>query len=617
MDVETSGLDWKRNHIVGYVVTFGPNPDDSYYVPFRHAGGANVGGRVGPATATGWDGRLAPGEAELIRALDRPGASLFGHNLAFDLRFMHRTGFTMKPRIEDTMINEPLLDEFVGRYSLEACANRYRVQAKKSAEIKTYIMSKFAGVSDRDAMSNFWRLAGDDAMAVDYAVGDGTTTWQLRDCQMQKIREVTFDVDGVTPLPSLERVWDVESRLIPVLVRMMVRGVKVDEERLGQVIATINGETEELMNRFPSGFNALSHDDVRAWMEKHGHTDWPTTPKGKPSFVASWLDGYDAGKLIIKVRKNNNIISSFINPLLERHLHNGRVHCSFNQLRSDEYGTVTGRLSSSEPNMQQVPKHDEELGRLFRSAFVPDFEIWGERDYSQIEPRLMAFYTRSRVFLHDYRTNPKADAHTAVAQAANRNWHNLSKAEQKYYRNNFGKRINQTVITGGGRGVLIEKYKVPADEVDDMLRLYHRTLPELKPFQKAAALRYRRRGFVLSLLNRRARLMDPDRDYTALNRLLQCGNADILKMKMVEVDDYLASEAKGGVRPPVEMLLNCHDALSFQFDESARKVYDQCKDVLQDFSSENAMIKLDLPIVVDEGEGPNWAVATYGEETDG
>lgn len=615
-DSETSGLDWRHHHIVGYVVTFSPDPRDSYYVPFRHLGNANVGGRNGPPTKDGWDGKLAPGERELITALDKPGTTMCGHNMAFDLKFLSRVGFKFRPRVEDTMINEPLLDELVGRYSLEACCQRHKVQSKKSSEIKAHIRQLFPEVT-KDEMGHYWRLAGDDRVAVEYACGDGTSTWQLRDAQMKELEA-----------QELMRVWDVESRLIPVLARMMVRGIKVDEARLDWLLderakGSPAYKVVQLLNAFPPDFNERSPIDVRAWMERHGETGWPMTapsktfPNGQPSFTADWLEKSEAGKKIVDLRKLTNLRNSFILPLKERHLWNGRVHTTFNQLRGDEYGTVTGRLSSSEPNMQQVPKHDEELGRLFRSAFVPDFDWWGERDYSQIEPRLLAYYTRAKALLDAYRTDPNTDAHMAVSKAINAAKiasGEMDAAALKKYRNDIGKRINQTLVTGGGKGVLVSKYKVPADQVDKAWNDYFRAMPEIRPFQKRAAMRMRQRGYVIDLLGRRARLNDPNFDYRATNRLLQCGNASILKDKMVAVDDYLESESKGGKRPACEVLLNCHDALSFQFDESARRVYDHCKIIMEDFSSEQATIKLDLPIIVDQGEGRNWATASYGEE---
>jgi DNA polymerase-1 len=118
----------------------------------------------------------------------------------------------------------------------------------------------------------------------------------------------------------------------------------------------------------------------------------------------------------------------------------------------------------------------------------------------------------------------------------------------------------------------------------------------------------RQRGHILTLLGRRCRLLDPDKDYVALNRALQGGNADILKLKLVEIDEYL-----DGVGRPVDLLLNCHDAISYQFDEDDRKHYEHCLKIMTGFGPDDA-IKLDVPITVDTGEGRTWAEATWGPE---
>lgn len=601
VDVETSGLNWRKNHIVGYVVTFGPAPQDSYYIPFRHFGNANVGERSGPTTAENWDEKLAPGERELVTALDQQGTTLFGHNMSFDLKFLSRVEFTFRPRIEDTIINAPLIDELQGKFSLEFCANDAGVQAKKSAQMSNYLCEKFniPAAKAKEAMGHFWRLPGDDSMAMEYATGDGTTTWQLRDWQMKEIEK-----------QELTRVWDVESRLIPVLARMSVKGIRIDEERFTWLKTYIKSSIDALKREFPEDFNERSSLDVRHWMEQHGHTDWPTTANGQPSMIAAWLENYEAGKKVIKIRKLSVLRDTFALPLQVTHLHNGRVHTNFNQLRGDEYGTVTGRLSSDSPNLQAVPKHDEETGRLYRSIFVPDPSMtWASVDYNQCEPRLLAYYSRCKVLFDGYMSDPPVDAHTAVAVAANRRWHTLTPSEQKHYRNAYAKRINQTIITGGGKNVLVEKYKVPREEVDQVWNDYFRAMPEVRMIQKKMSKRMEDRGYLLTLLGRRCRLQHRDKSYVALNRALQGGNADILKLKMVEVDEYLDSIGR-----PLDMLLNCHDATEFQFPEEARKHYQECLRIMQDFASNGAVIKLDIPMTVDAGEGPNWAVATYGPE---
>lgn len=614
IDVETSGLDWKRNHIVGYVVCFGPNDADSYYIPFRHLGDANIGGRQGPATATNWDGELASGERELIEAIDKQGVTNFGHNYGFDLRFMAKVGMKFRSRCEDTIINAPLLNEFQGKFSLEHCCTLAKVQAKKGAMINDYLCGKFpeAAKAPKQAMSHFWRLAGNDPMAVTYAEGDGPSTWQLRDAQMKDILKI--DTYAGREMPSLEQVWDVESRLIPVLARMSVHGIKIDEEGLSNLRREIKTGLERLYGAFPSGFNARSPKDVQDWMTKHGCTDWPRTapttrfPNGSPSINKAWLENHEAGRQIVKVRKLETLRDTFVMPLQTDHLFKGRVHTTYNQLRNDKFGTVTGRLSSNDPNLQAVPKHDEEIGRMFRSIFVPDEEmIWGSPDFNQCEPRLLAYYSGCKVLMEGYHANPPLDAHTAVAMVANKNWHNLSKAEQKQYRGEISKRINQTVITGGGKGVLVSKYKMDPNDVDKFWNDYFKAMPEIRTIQKKMSKVFRERGYILTLLNRRCRLVD-DRDYTALNRALQGGNSDVIKLKMVEVDEYLEREGR-----PIDMLNTCHDAVDYQFSEENRQHYTKSLQIMEDFGK-GAVIKLNLPLPVDGGEGKTWSEATYGPQ---
>lgn len=618
-DAETSGLDFKRNHIVGHVLSFGPAPQDSYYLPVRHAPGGNIGGQKGPQTAFSWDRKLHPVEQDLIKHLDRPGLTMIGHNLHFDLKFLSTIDFDFNPRCEDTMINEPLLDEFVGRYSLESCAHRRGVQHKKSDVMIAHLNATFPETRPlgKSAMGHFWRLSGDDPVAVEYAEGDGTTTWQLRDKQTVQLCKV--DHFRGKPVPTLEQVWDVESRLIPVLARMSVRGIKIDEQALSNLKKHIKTNLERLYNAFPSGFNAKSPNNVREWMEQHGHTDWPMTapsrkfPYGQPSFVQGWLQNSDAGKKIVEVRKFETLRDTFVMPLEMQHVWKGRVHPTINQMKSDEYGTIAGRLSESDPNLTAVPKHDDEtqvvpMGPLYRALFVSDEgKIWGNADYNQCEPRLLAEYSGCKALIKGYMANPPVDAHTTAAMYANKNWPNLSPADKKYYRNQYAKRINQTIITGGGKGVLVSKYKVPVDEVDTVWRDYHRAMPEIRIIQKKMEARFRERGYMLTLLNRRCRLDDPDRSYVALNRILQGGNADILKIKLVETDEYLRSVGR-----PVDVLNSIHDDVAYQFSEDERKHYDKCLQIMQSFGPDD-VIQLNIPMPVDTGEGANWGIATYGE----
>lgn len=626
-DAETSGLDWRVHHVVGHVVTFGPRPDDSYYLPFRHAGGGNVGGHAGPQTKDGWDGKLAPGEKELMVGVFRTGQRIVGHNLAFDLKFGYRLIGTQAftPQFEDTMINAPLINEFGGKFTLDACAQRWDVQAKKGELLYQHIVNSFPGEgilpTAKSAMGHYWRLAGDDKIAVEYAEGDGTTTWQLRDKQMVNINEqVEYRrVGGEPEYTSLVKVHDIESRLIRVLARMTCKGIKVDVEYFEALRDRLNKQIAQLIEQDfeghpdPDNVSFQAGTDVRWFMEKHGVTDWPMTPKTKkPSFPESWLRLSEPGRKIVAGRQIVHMRNSFLNPLLDEHIWKGRVHANFNQLRGDDYGTIIGRLSADSPNLQQAHKRDPVRGRMLRGGFIPDDGmVFAEADYRQCEPVLLAYVSRCKVLLEGFRAVPPVDAHTAVTRSMNlhRGYDNWTKEQQKLAREN-GKRINQTLITGGGKGVIVEKYGADPAEVDQQYKDYFKAMPEIKVTQNAMLQVFKRRGYMVTLLGRRLHLPygRSDLAYVALNRYLAGGNADIIKSKMVEIDDYLESVGR-----PIDMLNSIHDALDFQFAPEHRAVYNECIDIMQRFGP-NDLITLDVPLGVDHDEGKNWAVATFGEE---
>lgn len=601
-DAETSGLDWRNNFICGHVLTFGPGPADSFYLPVRHCDGGNLcDWKIGTsAELQQWE--LHPIEDELIRLLDRQDLTVIGHHLNFDLRFLWRSGLRLRARYVDTIINAALIDEWQGRYSLEFCAEKAKVQAKKKEQINAHLCATFpiAAKDQKNAMAHFWRLNGKDPIGVEYAAGDGTTTWQLNDYQQKELDK-----------QDLRRVYSIECGLIPVLARMSCFGIAIDELRFGKLRMELKQELSAMQAKLPANFNVRSPTDVKDWCEQNGHTDWPMTPpsrlhpEGQPSLAEAWLSTFEAGQQIVDIRKLMTLRDSFLMPLQVKHIWKGRVHTTFNQLRGDDFGTLTGRLSSSEPNLQQASKHDEKIGRMHRSIFVPDKgKIWGTADFSQIEPRLLAMYSNCRVLIDGYNADPPVDAHTSVAMACNKNWSSMTAAEQKYYRNAIAKRINQTLLTGGGKGVLVKKYKMDPQEVDRVWNDYFRTMPEIKSIQKRMDLAMRQRGYIVTLLGRRCRLNDPNKSYVALNRALQGGNADIMKQALVDIDAYLESEGR-----PVQMLNTVHDSIDFQFDEDHRKVYEHCLKLMC-AAGRNLGIKM-VPVVVDTGEGASWAEASF------
>lgn len=585
-DCETTGLDWRTDKLVGHVWTLGPRPCDTYYIPVRHGEDHNTG-NLHKSAANYF-------EDQMRRILGtRRDLHLVGHHFQFDLMFLHSLGIDPISTLEDTEVNDALLDEHAASHSLESACHRIGATAKKGDQLYQHLAGKFGGPPERrKQMGNFWRLAGDDPVGFDYAAGDGVSTWDLLTKQ-----RAALEAEELTSIAKLE------SRVTRVLYRMIRRGTKIDEERLAQVLVYVEKGIEEAARFFPNNFNVNAPSQVQALFEKNDITDWPMTaptlrfPQGNPSFKEEWLKKTEIGRAILVERKFRHLKESFLIPLRDRHLYKGRVHANFTQMANDEFGTITGRLSSNGPNLQQVHKRNEELGRLFRSIFVPDEGLdWWDADLSQCEPRLLAHYSGSRVLTEGYLSKPSVDAHSSVAKAAG-----IGRED--------GKRLNQTLITGGGKKKIIAMLGANGADIYDA---YFMAMPEVKRLQREASNRMSARGYVISLLGRRARLQSPDKGYLAINRLLQCGNADIIKKAMADIDDHFESYGD-----EVSMLNTAHDALAFQADRTNNDHIEQMDEALRlftDYGPERRSTFLRVPMVADFGIGRNWAEATYPSE---
>lgn len=382
-DTESSGVDWRVNNPIGYVIgapsfDWKITPDDVVYVPVRHGGGGNLPGC--PALTKPDDPiTLHPFEEALAKAFEyrNQNAAKFGrtagHNIKFDCHFSANAGIMLGRRIACTQDRAAMLNEYQRKYSLDACAEAMGVTAKLGDELYAHMATQFGGVANRDQMGNYWRLAGNDPLGYGYAVGDGVSTWELYAAQEKKLRE-----------EEMEFIANMEADLIWTVFRMERRGIKVDRERIQELREKTERQIAAALGQFKLGFNTRSPLDVKAAMEEAGHTDWPKTEKGAPSFTEKWLKTTEVGKRIINIRQMTNLLNSFVNPLEERHMHKGRVHASLNQLKSDDKGTISGRFSCSNPNLQQVPKHNKALAIPFRRLFVADegYTFW-ERDFSQ------------------------------------------------------------------------------------------------------------------------------------------------------------------------------------------------------------------------------------------
>jgi DNA polymerase I-like protein with 3'-5' exonuclease and polymerase domains len=602
-DTETSGLDWKIHNPVGYVIT--KDAIDNFYIPVRHGGGGNLYDPDCPALTTPTDPItphyfekfLAAAFAERSRlAKENPGQYLvIMHHAKFDMHFSANAGIIIGRNIEDTQINEPLLDDSQRSYSLANCAERRGVQAKLGDDLYKRI-SQITGIplgsKPSTIMEHYWRTSGTDDMAVEYAKQDGMTTLLLREAQYPLLVEN----DGVK---SMELVHRIESRLVYTLFRMERKGIKVNMGYVDQLKASIIEELAQAKKALPDGFNERSPKQTREVMESAGVTNWPVTDAGNPSFTEKFLKQSEPGKAIMALRQMSNLLSKFVDPLIESHVHKGRVHANLNQLKGDETGAIGGRLSCSSPNLQAVTKRNKKLGPKFRKSFVADEGmVMYENDYSQCEPCLFAHYSGEPALIRGYNADPPEDMHDVVAKMLGVD------------RDVTAKRMNMGILTGMQSRTFAEHMDWPIVKATESFNAWFALFPNIKGLQARAKQNMLSRGYIRTLLGRRCGIDDKRFAYKATSRLIQGGNADIIKAKLLEIDEWLEEHGDVG-----ELLMTIHDSIIFQVPKGpvgevvAKEIYKIATNLQND-----GVFDLRVPIRMDSHYGEDWATATYGQE---
>ena len=580
-DAETSGLDWRHNHIVGHVLTFGPGPQDTFYIPVRHAPGNNLHGDIQiPVTDNGWKGDVHWFEVEMIKALE--GKLMVFHNGAFDMRFLHRIGWRPSGPMRDTMIAAYLTNELRRSFSLDACCKDERVQAKKGDDLYAYLGEKFGCAADRSSMAFYWRTDPADYPVWDYAVGDGTSTWQLDDVLVKAIDTPYYITDKREY--TLTKVADVEFKIMPILHRMSMRGVKIDEEYFQALKQRTKSDYDAAVAKL-GGINTRSSKDMEQYFRKHGITDWPLTETGRPSFAGPWLATTEPGKVIVTTKKYGTLLSNFLVPMFDKYLYNGRVHPQIHQTRDEEYGTKTGRMSVTDPNLSAIPgKRQGGLGKTFRQGFIADDGMeFGEFDYSTCEIRICAHYCGAKLWVDGF--NNGIDAHTSIADGLT-------------IPRRHAKTINLAIMTGAGKGKIASELGLSEAEGMKVVNDYFDGLPELKEFQKTSTRIFKNRGFMSTLLGRRLQLADPQKAYTALNRLTQGGNADMTKASLIAMD------------PIVDLKMPVHDSNLVQFPRGDDKTMVRAAQAMVDVCAD---LGLKVPMEAEMGRGLNWGEATFSE----
>ena len=522
-----------------------------------------------------------------------PATKIF-HNAMYDVCWIRKLGIKINGLVVDTMIAASLIDENRFAYSLNALSWDYLGHGKNEAALNEEAKSR-----GLDPKADMWQLP---AMAVgSYAEKDAELTLEL----WQLFKKEILHQD-------IESVFNLETDLFPCLVDMRFLGVRVDVERAHKLKQDLQLQENLLLSQVKKESNI----DVQIWaarsiakvFDKLGLDYERTTKTQAPSFTKNFLQEHKhpVVKAIAQAREINKAHTTFIDTII-KYEHCGRIHAEINQIRSDQGGTVTGRFSYNNPNLQQLPARNKDLGPMIRSLFLPeDKHTWGCFDYSQQEPRLVAHYAALYKFpsvfdvVEAYNAMDNTDFHQTVADMAQ-----IPRSQAKT--------INLGLFYGMGKTKLQAELGVTKEKAKELFDTYHAKVPFVKQIMNAASNRAQERGQIRTLLGRLCRfhLWEPNmfgmhkalphedalkehgpgirRAYTykALNKLIQGSAADMTKKAMVEL-------YKEGLIGQIQI----HDELdlSVESPEHAKKIIE---------IMENA-VKLEVPNKVDYESGENW-----------
>ena len=591
-NIKSKGPGWPTGdgEIVGYAIA---TDDWAHYVPVRHLGGGNLDEKI----VNRW----------LKKVFESPADKIM-HNAQYDAGWIRQSGFTINGKIIDTMVIAALLDENRFSYSLNALSYDHLSKTKSEKEL-----NEAASAFGVDPKAEMWKMP---AMFVGpYATDDAKLTLDLWNYFSVEINK-----------QGLAKIADLELSLLPCLIDMTWKGVRVDLDKAESLRNTLLKREKETLHKIKK----LTGLEIEVWAAQSIakafdklDIKYERTEKGAPSFTKSFLKDHphELSKLIVDVRNLNKTSGTFINTILKHCHKDGRIHSHINQIRSDQGGTVSGRISMNNPNLQQIPARDPELGPMIRSLFLPEEgEQWASIDFSQQEPRILVHYAHvfgisrkiplkgAAEFVEAYNDDPTTDFHTMVAE--------MAQIARK-----SAKTINLGMMYGMGVNKLSEQLGIEVEEAKSIIRQYHERVPFVKGLMNGVMNHLNERdssGSVRSLLGRKCRfdLWEPDRfemnkalpfepavqeygkttklkrayTYKALNRLIQASAADMTKKAMVDI-------YQSGRIP----LIQIHDELAISV--KSRPDAENISRIM-----ENAVL-LEVPNKCDVEVGSSWGTA--------
>ena len=582
-NIQTLGPGWARNdgNIVGIAVAAG---DYKGYFPIRHQNGHNLD----PDMTMRW----------FKKQMATPDIQKVMHNATYDAGWLRAEGVEVQGKLIDTMIAAPLVNENRFSYSLNNLGRDYIDMRKDERMLRA--AAKDWGI---DPKADMWKLPPKFVGA--YAEQDALMTlklWEYLQIELSK--------------DELGHIFELETSLIPMMLDMRAKGVRVDLDKAARVKKDLEGKAQQVHKNIKDKTGV----DIQPWasasvqkMFEALNLQYPTTDAGAPSFTKQYLSSHphEMCQQLVRLRELDKASSTFVESIL-RHEHKGRIHCEFHQLRSDDGGTVTGRFSSSNPNLQQIPARDPEIKAAIRGLFIPEEgEKWGSFDYASQEPRLLVHFAAS---MPDNLRHPMVDTIVEEYHKGDVDLHQMV-ADMAGISRKEAKTVNLGIMYGMGVGKLANQLSITDDEAKGLLETHRQKVPFVKQLASIATQQGSTKGQIRTLLGRKCRfhLWEPRSfgynkaypheqalekygigirrafTYKALNKLIQGSAADQTKQAMA--DCY-----KEGLLP----LLTVHDELCFSIesDEQAARIKDIMENGLNDV--------LLVPSRVDQELGENW-----------
>jgi len=583
--LKTRGPGWMTNngHIIGVAVAV-----DGWkgYYPIRHENGFNFD----PSRVLKWTAKTLSTDAIKI-----------AHNAVYDLGWLHAEGIKVNGPIVDTMSMATILNENKFSYALNSVGKDLLNEIKDESKLKQAAID--FGVDSKNEMYKLPAI-----FVGDYAEQDADLTLRL-----YKTMRVMIDKE------SLSSVYKLEMQILPIVFEMMKRGVRVDVEQAHRYKKTFKNTEKKILDSIfkdtDIAVDIWAADSVAKVFDKL-KIEYPRTEKTeKPSFTKDFLSKHEhpIAQKIVQAREFNKLQTTFLDTIF-KHEKNNRIHASIHQLRDGVSGTVSGRFSYSNPNLQQLPSRNPDIKKKIRGLFLPEEgSVWGSFDYSQQEPRLATHYAfnlgcdGAEEVVNIYNKDPNADFHDIVSKIAN-----ISRTNAKT--------INLGLLYGMGVKKLAEELKFDKDLVKDFLAKFHKQIPFIKDLSNRVSQYANSTGYVATLKGRKCRfeLWEPTSfgvfkalpydqakekygrhhalqragTYKALNRLIQGSAADQTKQAMVDLYNE-------GMVPLVQI----HDELTLSIDGS-----EGTKNKIIDIMTN--CVKLAVPSKVDCETGKSWGDAT-------